>query len=143
MDVVAGIKITAQDSAEVLSDQLLDHFSRPRVMVLRIANDGSGDAPDVAIAAIFSPPRFIGLHGGTRANLRFERIELGLHLCFHPMQQFHNLPTADRDPMEREEVHLDLSNGQTHHRAERWRSDWPSALRSVLALLPARASPQG
>ncbi len=76
------------------------------------------------MAAIFSPPRLIGLHCRTRANLRFERIDLGLHLCFHPMQQFHHLPAADRDPVEREEVQLDLANRQTHHRAERWRSDW-------------------
>ena len=88
-------------------------------MVLILAHAGSGDAPDVAIAAIFSPPRLIGLDSGTVANLRFERIELGLHLCFHPMQQFHNLANADRDPVQREQVRLDLSNGQTHHRAQR------------------------
>ena len=90
-------------------------------MVFILTNAGCGDAPDGAIAAIFSPPRLIGLDGGTGAQLRLERIELGLHLCFHPMQQFHNLLNADRDTVQREQVHLDLSNRQTHYRAERWR----------------------
>src|SRR5437588_3419487 len=113
MDVVAGIEVTAQDSTEVLSDQVLDHFSRSRVMVLIVANAGSGDAPDVAVGTIFSPSRLIGLHGRTGADRRFESSKLGLHLFFDPMQELHNLSISDLYPIQREQVRLDLSNGPT------------------------------
>ena len=117
MDVVAGIKVTAEHTPKVIPDQARDDFSCPRVMVLIIADAGSGDTPDVAIGAIFSPPRLIGLDRRTGADLHFECIQLGLHLVFESVEQFHNLSAADRDPMQREQVRLDLSNGQTHHRA--------------------------
>jgi len=55
MDVVPGVKVTAQDSAEVLANQLFDPFPSTRMMVLVVAKRGSTDCPDVAIEAIFSP----------------------------------------------------------------------------------------
>src|SRR6266566_6892365 len=103
MAVVACIEITAEYAAEVLTDELFDHFSSTQVMVLKIANARRGDTPDVAIDAIFSPPRLIGLDCRTGADLPFERIEVRLHLCFDPVQQFHNLSTADRDSVQREQ----------------------------------------
>ncbi|HEY6407333.1 MAG TPA: hypothetical protein VIY29_07695, partial [Ktedonobacteraceae bacterium] len=59
MDIVSPVEITAQHAREVLSDQLLDHFPTPRMMVFVIADRGSGDAPDVAVEAVFSPSGFI------------------------------------------------------------------------------------
>src|SRR5712691_352121 len=118
MDVVPCIKVTAKDSAEVLADQLFDHFPPTRMMVFIIATAWGTYCPDVAIEAIFSPPRFIGLDRWTRADRRFERIEAGLHVGFEPVEQLHNLSTADRDPVQREQVRLNLSNGQSHHRAQ-------------------------
>src|SRR6266568_4880987 len=115
MAVVACIEITAEYAAEVLTDELFDHFPSTRVMVLKIADARRGDTPDVAIDAIFSPPRLIGLHRRTGADLPFERSEMRLQLCFDPVQQFHHPSTADPDPMQREQVRLDLSNRQTHH----------------------------
>jgi hypothetical protein len=41
-----------------------------------------------------------------------------LQLCFDPMQQLNNLSTADPDPMQREQLRLDLSKRQTHHHAQ-------------------------
>ena len=119
MDVVCGIEVTSKHPLKVFADQGFDHFPSARMMVLIIANAGSGDAPDVAIGAVFSPPRLIGLDGGTRTDLRFERIEVGLHVVFHPMQEFNNLSSADRDSVQREQVPLNLSDGQTHHYAQR------------------------
>src|SRR5439155_24980405 len=75
--------------------------------------------PDLAIDAVFSPPYLIGLDGRTGPDLPFERIKVGLHLVFEPVQQFHDLANADPHPVQGEQVHLDLSNGQTHHRAQR------------------------
>src|SRR2546421_1405711 len=118
MYVVAGIKVTAEHSAKVRPDQALDDFPTTGMMVLIIANAGRADTPDVAIAAIFSPPRLIGLHRRTGADLPFERLEVGLHLFFESMEQLHNLSNADRDPMQGEQIGLDLSNGQTHERAQ-------------------------
>src|SRR5947209_26227 len=115
MDVVARIKIAAEHTVEVLTDQLLDHFTSTRMMVLVIANAGSGDAPDVAISAIFSPSCFICLDGWTSADLRFECIELGLHLLLEPVEHLNDLSTADLHPMQCQQVGLELSNGQTHH----------------------------
>src|SRR2546421_3519607 len=116
MDVVPGVKVTAQHSAEIFANQLFDHFSCTRMMVLVVAKCGSTDGPDVAIAAIFSPPRLIGLDSRTSADLPLELSEVGLHVFFEPMQQFHNLSDADRDPVQVSQINLDLANRQTHHR---------------------------
>src|SRR5260370_22936350 len=89
------------------------------MMVFIIADAGREDTPDVAIEAVFSPSRLIGLHRRTGTDLPFERIEMRLHLVFEPMQQLYDLSTADPHPMQGEQVRLDLSNGQTHHRAQR------------------------
>jgi hypothetical protein len=59
MDVVPGIKIAAQHALEVLPNQLFDHFSAARMVVFVIPDARSRDAPDVAVDAVFSPPRFI------------------------------------------------------------------------------------
>jgi hypothetical protein len=60
----------------------------------------------------------IGLDSRTGVDFRFECIEVGLHLGFEPVQQLHNLSTADRDPVQGEQVRLKLSNGQPHHCAQ-------------------------
>src|SRR6266568_2910559 len=110
MDVVGGIEVEASHSTVVFADQVFDHFPSTRMMVLIIAKRGGTHRPDVAIEAILSPPRLIRLDGRTGANLPFECIELRLHLLFDPMQQFHNLSTADLDPVQREQVRLVLAN---------------------------------
>src|SRR2546421_10797601 len=110
MTIVAGIEVAAEHAAVVLADQLFDHFPFSPMMVLKIADVRRGDTPDVAIGAIFSPPRLIGLQRWTGADLPFERSQLGLHLGCEPMQQLHNLSTADRDSVQGEQVGLDLSN---------------------------------
>src|SRR5437868_4965771 len=104
MDVVGGIKVTAEYAAIVLSDQALDDFSATRMMILIIADAGRTHTPDVAIAAIFAPARLISLHGRTGTNLLFEGIQVRLHVGGEPVQQFHNLATADGDSMQREQI---------------------------------------
>ena len=91
MDVVAGIEVTAQDSTEVLSDQVLDHFSRSRVMVLIVAHRRRTDTPDEAILAIFSPPCLIGLHGRAGSDLLFEHCHQWFQMSFSTVQQFGDL----------------------------------------------------
>jgi hypothetical protein len=86
MDVVPGIKIATQHALEILPDQLLDDFSGPRMMVFVIADGGSGDAPDIAVDAIFSPSGFICLHRRAGADLCFQGIEHGLYVLLHPMR---------------------------------------------------------
>src|SRR5256885_1760361 len=76
--VVAGIEITAQDSREIVTDQLLDDGSRPRVVVFVIAHLRRAHTPNIAVDAIFAPPCFIGLHRRTAADLAFEVIKHGL-----------------------------------------------------------------
>src|SRR5438270_6790874 len=95
MDVVSRIKIAAQHPLDVLPDQLLDDFSSPPMVVFVIADTRGRDAPDVAVAAIFSPAGFIGLYRRTSANLCFETGENRLRILSDPMQQFHQLPQAD------------------------------------------------
>src|SRR5258708_10448753 len=141
MAVVAGIEVTAKHPAVVLTDQLFDHFPATRMMVLLLADAGRAGTPDVAIEAVFAPPRLIGLHRRTGTDLPFERSEVRLHLVFEPVQQLHDLSNADPLPVQGEQVRLDLSNWRTHPRAKRWRSDWSVARRSVLALPPGRGNP--
>src|SRR5438105_11584243 len=95
MYIVASIKITAQHALIVLPNELLDHFPATRMMVFVIANPGGGNAPDVAIAAIFSPSGFIGLHRWTRTDCGFEAIEHGLCIVLDAMQEFCHLPDTD------------------------------------------------
>src|SRR5512135_422649 len=119
MEVVSGVEVTSKHTLKVLADQGFDHLPPTRMMVLIIANAGSRDAPDVAISAIFSPSRFISLHGWAGADLPCECIKLRLHLFFDPMQELDDFSTADRDLMHHLQVALDLPNGQTHHRSKR------------------------
>src|SRR5258708_24806729 len=93
---------------------------------------GRADTPYVATEAVFSPSRLIGLHRRTGTDLPFERIEMRLHLGFEPMQQLYDLSTADPHPMQGEQVRLDLSNGQTHHRAQRGNQASQSPVQTAL-----------
>src|SRR5438128_1139459 len=102
VDVVAAIEVTAEHSAEVLPDQVLEHFSCPRVMVLIIADAGSGDAPNVAVASIFTPSCFIGLDRRTRSDCAFEGLQSGLHMLLDPVEQFDNLSDTHLEPMHSE-----------------------------------------
>lgn len=119
MDSVAAIEVTAKYSTEVRADQLFDHFPFARMMVFKIADGRRADTPDGAIDAILSPSCLISLHRRTGTDLSFERIQLRRQLDGDPVQEFHNLATADGNPVQREQIRLDLSNGQTHHGAQR------------------------
>src|SRR5260370_31474255 len=109
MDVVAAIEVTAEHAIVVLADQLFDHFSSTRMMVLVIANARGIHRPDVAIDALFSPPRFISLDSRTGPDRPFERLEVGLQAYFDPVQQLNNLSPAGPDPLQRQQVRLALS----------------------------------
>src|SRR5436309_1896644 len=100
MDIVPGIKIAPQHPLEILSDQLLDHFASPRMVVFVIPDRRSRDTPDVAVEAIFSPAGFIGLHRRTGADLRFEITEDWLRILSDPMHQFHQFPKTDLKSMQ-------------------------------------------
>ncbi len=92
MDVVPGIKITAQHALEVLPDQLFDHLSAPRMVIFILPDGRCGGAPDIPVSAIFSPAGFIRLHRRAGADFCFESLEHGLRMLLDPMQQFHELP---------------------------------------------------
>src|SRR5947209_20301603 len=98
--IVAGIKITAQHALIVGPNELLDHFPATRMMVFVIANPGGGNAPDGAIAAIFSPAGFIRLHRWTGTDGGFEAIEHGLGRVLDAMQEFCQLPATSLKPMQ-------------------------------------------
>src|SRR5450755_511535 len=118
MRVVASVEVTAEHPTEVFADDLLDHGPTAGVMVLIVANGWGRSCPDIAILSVFSPPRLIHLDGRAGSDLCFEHIQMRLHLFFQAMLQFNNLSIADRDGMQRTQVGLDLSNGQTHHQAQ-------------------------
>src|SRR5205807_9037587 len=96
--IVASIKITAQHALIVLPNELLDHFPATRMMVFVITNAGGGKAPDVAIAAIFSPSGFIRLHRWTGTDGDFEAIEDGLCILLDAVQEFCQLPATSSNP---------------------------------------------
>ena len=77
IDIVGGEEVSAQHPLEAFTEQVLDHLTASGVMVLVVAQLRRTHTPDVAIAAIFSPPRFIGLHGWAGANLLLERQPIG------------------------------------------------------------------
>src|SRR2546421_6064743 len=116
--VVAGIEITAQDSRKIVADQLLDDCSRPRVVVFVIADLRRAHTPNVSVDAIFAPPRFIGLHRRTAADLAFEVIEHGLGMLTDAMQQFDNLPNTHFQTVHLTQDFSQLPNRQAHHRAQ-------------------------
>src|SRR6266536_2160075 len=118
MDVISAVEITAEHSLKVLPDQSFDHLSPARMMVLVIADTRRRDAPDVAVEPIFPPSGFICLHCRTGADSAFQRVQLGLQVVLEPMQHLYDLSDADREPVKGLHVHLDLPNGQTHHRAQ-------------------------
>src|SRR6266567_5615132 len=80
MNIGSGIKITAQHALEIFSDQLLDHFSSPRMVVFVIPDRWGRNAPDGAVDAIFAPTGFIGLHCRAGADLCFEATEHRLRM---------------------------------------------------------------
>src|SRR5260370_26103111 len=94
MDSGGSIKSPSQPALEILSDQLVDHFASPRMVVFVIPDRRSRDTPDVAVAAIFSPAGFIGLHGGAGANFCFEGTEQRLCILLDPVQEFHQFSKA-------------------------------------------------
>src|SRR5260221_10325666 len=59
MAVVASIEVTAEHAPVLLADHLFHHFPATRLMVRLIADAGRADTPDVAIDAVFAPPRLI------------------------------------------------------------------------------------
>jgi hypothetical protein len=118
MDVVRSIKIAAQHPLKLLTNQAFDHLPRPRVMILVVAHHWRADAPNVAIFAIFSPPRFIGLHGRAGSDLGQELIQHRLSMRSDAVKQFHHLSHADLEAMECVQELTDLSNGQTQAGAQ-------------------------
>ncbi len=95
MDVVTRVEIAAQDSLEVVPDQVFDHLSTPGMVVFIIAESWGRKAPDVSVQAIFSPARLIRLHGWTRADLRLESIEQGLGIGSQTVENLNDLSHAD------------------------------------------------
>src|SRR5258708_7233179 len=77
MTSVAGREVAAEHAAVVLADQLFDHFPFSRMMVLNIADVRRGGTPDVASAAIFSPPPPLRFHRCPRLRPHFVYTPLG------------------------------------------------------------------
>ncbi len=109
--IVGGIEVAAQHTLEAFPQQLLDHLTASGMMVLIVADGAGTHTPDVAILAIFSPPRFIGLDGGAGPNLLLERCHEEVQLIGSAVQQLHDFSTADLQPMQGGQVGLDLPHG--------------------------------
>src|SRR5260370_8671161 len=118
MDMVACVKVTSQDSAEVFANQFFDYGPAAGMMVLVVAYGWGRSCPDVGIESVFSPSRLIHLDSRTRSDLRFQLIQKRLHVFFQAMVQLNNLSVADRDSMQGTQVQVDLTNRQTHHHAQ-------------------------
>src|ERR1700675_2216378 len=108
MDIVACVKATSQDSAEVFANQFFDYGPAAGMMVLVVANGWGRSCPEVAIESVFSPSRLIHLDSRTRSHLRFEPIQKRVQLFFQAMVQLTNLSVADRDSMQCTQVQGDL-----------------------------------
>src|SRR5712691_12315592 len=100
MDVVGGVKITAQHALEVLAQHQLDDFPAARVVILIVAYCWGTHTPDVAVLAVFSPARVIRLHGGTGPNGVFEGGKGRGHRLREPMADLHNLSATDLQAMQ-------------------------------------------
>src|SRR5436305_11239514 len=91
---------------------------RGRVVVFVIADLRGAHTPNVSVDAIFAPPRFIGLHCRTAADLAFELIKHGLGMRTDAMQQFNHLPNAHFQPVHLTQDFAQLPDRQAHHRAQ-------------------------
>src|SRR5260221_12550649 len=100
MNVVARGEIAAHHALKLLPYQVSDRFPAARMVIFVVADRGSGDAPDVAVAAIFSPAGFICLHRWAGADLCFETREHRLRILCDAMQQFHQFPETDLKAMQ-------------------------------------------
>ncbi len=116
--VVAGVNIAAHDAGELVADQAVDHFPSAGVMLLVVAHRWSAHAPDISIEAIFSPSRFIGLHGGAGSDVRCEIMKQGAGMPHHTGEHLNDLSHAHLDSMPGGQQVSDLSDGQAHHRAQ-------------------------
>src|SRR5437870_2762070 len=98
--IIGGGEVTTQDPLEACTEHSCDHLPAARVMILIIAQLRRTGTPHVAIAPIFSPPRFIHLHGWTGANLLLHLSQLRLQLCFDALRQADDLSTTDRQAVQ-------------------------------------------
>src|SRR5260221_3241400 len=87
-------------------------------MILVIAQLRRTGTPHIAVASLFSPPRFIHLHRRAGANLLLHLDELRLQLLVYALCQSDDLPTTDPESMQARYIRLDLSHGQAHHRPQ-------------------------
>src|SRR6266567_712905 len=118
-NIVPCIKVAAQDALEIFPDQAFDYGSCAGGMVLIVAYRRRAHTPDIAILAIFSPARLIGLHGGAGTDREFEIIQDGLAMLPDPVEHLHNLSNAHLKAVQGVQQLSELPNGQTHHRAQR------------------------
>src|SRR2546426_4967951 len=118
MDVVSGVKVTAQHSLVVLTNQLFDDFACAGVMVFIIANCGSIHTPDRAVDPVFSPSGLVRLNSWTGTHFGFETFKHWLRVLSNSMQEFHQFSQADLEAVQRPEHLLKLAQGQTHHGAQ-------------------------
>jgi len=87
-------------------------------MVFVVAHSWGTHTPNVAIDAIFSPARLIGLDRGTGADLCLEIIKHGLSMMPDPVEPFHDLACAHKKPMQISHALSQLLNGQAHQSAQ-------------------------
>ncbi len=116
--IAGGVEVRAQDPLEACAEHRFDHLAAARVMILVIAQLRRTGTPHIAIAPIFSPPRFIHLHRRAGANLLLHLSQLRLQLPFHPTRQAYDLSTTDRQAMQVGQIGLNLSDRQAHHGAQ-------------------------
>jgi hypothetical protein len=117
MDGVSRVTIAAQHALELLADQAFDHFPRAGVMGLVRADGWGADTPHLSVEAIFSPPRFIGLHSGAGTDFAHERITHWLSMRVDPVKQLDDLSQTDLKAMQREQQLADVPQRQAHARA--------------------------
>src|SRR5207248_3579536 len=118
MDIVGSQEVRAKDSLEAFAQHRFDHFAASRMMILIITQLRGTGTPEVAIASIFSPSRFIHLHRRAGANLLLDLSQLRPQLCCDALCQAYDLSTTDRESMQTHQVRLDLSHRQAHDRPQ-------------------------
>ncbi len=93
--VVASIEVAGDHARKVFSQHLLGYQACPRLAVLEEALPLGEKAPQIAVAAVFGPPRLIATHRRSTAYPLPQALQFLLPRPFESVQQLHHFPVAD------------------------------------------------
>ena len=92
--VVGGVEVADQDAGAGVAQRLVHHGLAP-VPSQEVALAGRAESPHVAVVAVLTPARFVGVDHRTGADLGQDFGHCGLGLLGGAMHRVHDGPRAE------------------------------------------------